>query len=110
MTDSEFSQAMALALRVCREAAAAGLPIETMLTRVEDGIEAAMSSGLSSYGSAAEMLSMPPDAVAELEALREIIGAVGEVAAIGSKLPPEPAPTAVPTTTGSFPVPANLGA
>lgn len=66
--DHLFDQALAEVLGVCRAAADKNLPIEEMLAHVGE----ASVSGLGE---------------AELDALGEIIAAVGDVAAIGSRLP-----------------------
>ncbi len=92
MTDAEFSEALGRALGVCRDAAGLKLPIAEMLEFVEDAIDA----------EGAIRLSFRLDE-ASLEALREILASVGEVAAIGAKLPGSP-PAPPP---GSCPIPAN---
>lgn len=91
MEATEFSKELDKALGFCRAAAELKLPIGAMLEHVEDAIEAG--------------ITCPPQLpVAELEALREIIAAVGDVAAIGSKLPAvEPDPAEI-----LCPLPANL--
>lgn len=69
--DHLFSQALAEVLGVCRAVAGKNLPIEEMLAHVAE------AEGEST----------------ELDALGEIIAAVGDVAAVGSRLPaPEEAP------------------
>lgn len=87
MTDSDFSEALSKALRLCREAAK--LPVEAMIDFVDDALlEANDAQGK------------------ELAALLEILEVVGEVAAIGARLPPEPTQAAEPT----YPMPGNLRA
>lgn len=85
MTDSEFSEALAKALRLCREAAK--LPVVEMIDFLDDALmEANEARGK------------------ELAALMEILEVVGDVAAIGAKLPPEPVQATEPT----YPMPGNL--
>lgn len=89
MESSEFSKELDKALRLCR--AAAELPIEDMLEHAEAVAEAALNADdRERYG--------------EMSALCEIFSAVGDVAAIGSKLP---AAEAAPAEL-SCPLPANL--
>lgn len=90
MTADEFSDALAKALELCRAAAAQDLPIAEMLEFVEDAIDA----------DGAVRLEFRLEA--SLEALRVIIAAVGDVAAIGTKLPP------VAAHNPDAPLPANL--
>lgn len=110
LTQAGFDEALGKALRLCRSAADLGLPIEEMLDHVADALE--IRQELVREGEAdAELLA---GGAAELEALREIIAAVGEVAAIGAGLagqegamPPQNRPATAPPER-SFPLPANL--
>lgn len=104
MDASEFSKELDKALGLCRAAAELKLPIEAMLEHVADGIESLIDRANVRGQTALEMLASDPAGVDELNALREIVAAVGEVAAIGSNLPPaSPDLTALPC-----PLPANL--
>lgn len=105
MDATEFDSALAKTLRLCRSAAELQLPIEEML---------AYAAGLRE-----EMLPAAPEMLApdsadleaqELAALQEIIAAVGDVAAIGARLPADASPTHVPSAPegGALPLPANL--
>lgn len=88
MEDHLFSQALAEVLGVCRAAAGKNLPIEEMLAHVDD----AMAERFDAPGAASTEI--------ELEAIRTIIAAVGDVAAIGSRLPAPveaPQPIRVPS-------------
>lgn len=98
MDASAFDESLGRALRLCRLAADLRLPIAEMLEHVAEAIEEALRFG---------------GGAGELEALREIIATVGEVAAIGANLageapgvPPQPPPA--PPLERSFPLPANL--
>jgi hypothetical protein len=86
VTETEFSEALAKALRLCREAAGLKLPVEAMVEHLDDALAEA-----------------DRQQAEELEVLIAILEAVGEVAAIGEKLPPEPK-AAEPT----YPMPGNL--
>jgi hypothetical protein len=86
----EFASALAAVLRLCRAAADEAPPIEGMLAHVE-----------------AERGREGAD-VEELDALDTIIRAVGDVAAIGARLPREPRLIQVPAAGGGIPLPSNL--
>lgn len=75
---------------MCRSAAAQELPIAEMLKFVEEATDALYEDH---YDATRET---------ELEALRVILSAVGDVAAIGAKLPP------VAAHIPDAPLPANL--
>lgn len=100
MTDAEFSDALGKALGVCRAAAGLKLPVEAMLEHVEDAIAAVAESVRAGTDGA----TPPLRSGGELVALRIILSAVGEVAAIGASLPPEEKPAEPPPC----PLPANL--
>jgi hypothetical protein len=95
MNANEFETALAAALGLCRAAAAAKLPIEAMLTFAYDAQELPLAAG--------------PD---EWAAIAVVIEAVGDVAAIGERLPPEPTPIRVPNAPDrpGVPMPTNLTA
>lgn len=98
MTQPDFEASLAVVLRVCRgatgELAEAGVSIDVMLEHVRE---------------AREGLAGTPQR-GDLDALLEILGAVGDVAAIGAKLPALPRPIQVPDAPrgGSVPMPTNL--
>lgn len=109
MTQAEFDDALGKALRLCRLAADLNLPIEEMLDHLSEAIED-LPGGLPGT-ELAETGQRHPQ-TGELEALREIIAAVGEVAAIGVGLGGQegakPAGRSAEPTERSFPLPANL--
>lgn len=101
MTASEFDAALASALRLCQLAADLRLPIEEMLEHIQERLESVLPA-------APEMLR--PDEedqeAMELEALRELLGPVREVAAIGASLSGAARRTEAPAL--SCPLPGNL--
>lgn len=107
LSQAGFDEALGKALRLCRLAADLDLPIEAMLDRLSEAIEDLPGTERAETG------QRHPQ-VTEIEALREIIAAVGEVAAIGAGLagqeggkPPQKRPATAPPER-SFPLPANL--
>lgn len=110
MTEPEFDALVAVALGVCRSAARVELPIGEMLehvtARIADGEQAILRGDFDEH----ILAGQPSLATGDLNALRVILTLVGEVAAIGARLPPESRPVRVPAPPkgGSFPVPANV--
>lgn len=111
MTQATFQENLAKALRLCRLAADLQFPIKEMLEYLEGAIDIAGEAPEGGFFGALG------GAVADLEALREIIAAVGDVAAIGANLEgqggAEPHPKRTHSAPGppperSFPLPANL--
>ena len=96
MDATTFQVHLAAALRLCRAAADLRLPIEEMLAYVG-------AAGYAATQEADGAVSLAQSE--EMAALEEILAAVGDVAAIGARLPEEPRPIRVPAAGSGSPVP-----